>query len=148
MFEQIKKNKETAKTSESTTSSSSSINLIGNGTVIEGEVKSNGDIRIDGVIKGAVSSKSKVVVGSTGRIEGDIYCQNADVSGTIKGKTTVLEMLFLKSTAIINGDIQTGKLVVEVGATFTGSCNMGPSVKEINHVDKSGEIQQLKEKTA
>jgi cytoskeletal protein CcmA (bactofilin family) len=147
MFEQIKKNKETAKPSEST-SSSSSINLIGNGTVIEGEVKSNGDIRVDGLIRGSVSSKSKVVIGSTGKVDGDIYCQNADVSGTIKGKTTVVEMLFLKSTAVINGDIQTGKLVVEVGATFTGSCNMGPSVKEINHVDKSGEIQQLKEKTA
>jgi cytoskeletal protein CcmA (bactofilin family) len=147
MFEQIKKNKETAKPSEST-ASSSSINLIGNGTVIEGEVKSNGDIRVDGLIRGSVSSKSKVVIGSTGKVDGDIYCQNADVSGTIKGKTTVVEMLFLKSTAVINGDIQTGKLVVEVGATFTGSCNMGPSVKEINHVDKSGEIQQLKEKTA
>ncbi|MEP7167815.1 MAG: polymer-forming cytoskeletal protein [Bacteroidota bacterium] len=147
MFEQIKKNKETAKPSENT-ASSSSINLIGNGTVIEGEVKSNGDIRVDGLIRGSVSSKSKVVVGSTGKIDGDIFCQNADISGTVKGKTTVIEMLFLKSTAVINGDIQTGKLVVEVGATFTGSCNMGPAVKEMNHVDKTGAIQQLKEKTA
>ena len=147
MFEQIKKNKETAKPNE-TSASTSSINLIGNGTVIEGEVKSNGDIRIDGLIKGSVSSKSKVVIGTTGRIEGDIFCQNADISGTIKGKTTVTEMLFLKTSGVINGDIQTGKLVVEVGATFTGSCNMGPSVKEMNHVDKTGQIQQLKEKSA
>lgn len=147
MFEQIKKNKETAKPSENITPGSS-INLIGNGTVIEGEVKSNGDIRVDGLIRGSVSSKSKVVIGSTGKIDGDIFCQNADVSGTVKGKTTVIEMLFLKSTAVVNGDIQTGKLVVEVGATFTGSCNMGPSVKEMNHVDKSGAIQQIKEKTA
>jgi cytoskeletal protein CcmA (bactofilin family) len=147
MFEQIKKNKETTKPNE-TTASSSSINLIGNGTTIEGEVKSNGDIRIDGLIKGSVTSKSKVVIGSTGKIDGDIFCQNADISGSVKGKTTVAEMLFLKSTAIMNGDIHTGKLVVEVGATFTGSCNMGPLVKEMSHGDKAGEFQQLKEKTA
>ncbi|MEO5571098.1 MAG: polymer-forming cytoskeletal protein [Bacteroidia bacterium] len=150
MFEQIKKNKEAAKPNESAAASSSSINLIGNGTVIEGEIKSNGDIRIDGLIKGSVHSKSKVVLGSTGKIEGDIFCQNADISGYVKGKTTVAEMLFLKSSAIINGDIHTGKLVVEVGAAFTGSCNMGPMVKEMNsHGEKSGELhQQLKEKTA
>ena len=112
MFEQIKKNKEVAKPSET---ASSSINLIGAGTTIEGEIRSNGDIRIDGMVKGSVNSKSKIVVGSTGKIEGDIFCQNADVSGSIKGKTTVADMLFLKSTAMINGDIQTGKFVVEVG---------------------------------
>jgi cytoskeletal protein CcmA (bactofilin family) len=145
MFEQMKNRKEPVSTNETV---SSSINLIGNGTTIEGEVKSNGDIRVDGMIIGSVTSKSKVVVGSTGKIEGDIFCQNADVSGTVKGKTMVAEMLFLKSTAIINGDIHTGKLVVEVGATFTGSCNMGPMVKDIKHGDKPAEIQQLKEKTA
>lgn len=150
MFEQMKTRKEVAKPNETATSSSSSssINLIGAGTTIEGEVKSNGDIRIDGLIKGSVNSKSKVVVGSTGKIEGDIYCQNADVSGSIHGKTNVAEMLFLKSTAVINGDIHTGKLVVEVGATFTGSCNMGPMVKDIKHGDKPAEFQKLQEKTA
>lgn len=147
MFDQIKNRKEAVKPNENA-ASSSSINLIGNGTTIEGEVKSNGDIRVDGLIIGSIHSKSKVVVGSTGKIEGDIFCQNADVSGAVKGKTVVAEMLFLKSSAVINGDIHAGKLVVEVGATFTGSCNMGPMVKDIKHGDKPGEIQQLKEKTA
>ncbi|MFI5218131.1 MAG: polymer-forming cytoskeletal protein [Bacteroidia bacterium] len=145
MFEQIKKNKEVAKPSETT---SSSINLIGAGTTIEGEIRSNGDIRVDGTVKGSVNSKSKIVVGSTGKIEGDIFCQNADVSGAVKGKTVVAEMLFLKSTAVINGDIHTGKLVVEVGAAFTGNCNMGPAVKDIKYGDKPAQIQQLQEKSA
>lgn len=145
MFEQIKKNKEVATPSEA---ASSSINLIGAGTTIEGQVKSNGDIRIDGTIIGSVTSKSKVVVGSTGKIEGDIFCQNADVSGAVRGKTNITEMLFLKATAIVSGDINTGKLVVEVGAAFTGNCNMGPMIKDIKHGDKPTEIQQLKEKSA
>lgn len=126
---------------------SSTVNIIGAGTVIEGEIKSNGDLRIDGRIVGAVISKAKVVVGSTGIVEGDVNCQNADISGVVKGKTTVNETLFLKSTAKVNGDIITGKLVVEVGANFTGNCNMGHIKEMSNYADKPGQ-QQLKEKTA
>ena len=124
----------------------SSINLIGSGTVIEGDIRSNGDLRIDGAVHGNVYSKAKVVVGSTGHVEGNINCQNADVSGTVKGKSTVNELLFLKSSSKMNGDIVTGKLVVEVGATFTGSCNMGPLIKDIKDGDKPGD--NSKEKTA
>jgi len=124
----------------------SSINLIGTGTVIEGDIRSNGDIRIDGSVFGNVYSKAKVVIGATGKVEGNINSQNADVSGTIKGKSTVNELLFLKASSKLNGDIVTGKLVVEVGATFTGSCNMGPLIKDIKDGDKPGDTS--KEKTA
>jgi cytoskeletal protein CcmA (bactofilin family) len=130
-----------------TEGASSSINLIGAGTVIEGDIRSNGDIRIDGTVYGSVISKAKVVIGSTGIIEGDVNGQNSDVSGTIKGKTTVAELLFLKSTARITGDIVTGKLVVEVGASFTGSCNMGPMIKDIKQGDTSVNVLS-KEKSA
>jgi len=125
-------------------SNSSSINLIGAGTVIEGDIRSNGDIRIDGTVHGSVTSKAKVVVGATGLIEGDVNGQNSDVSGTIKGKTTVIDLLFLKSTAKIVGDLVTGKLVVEVGATFTGTCNMGPLIKDIKDGDKPAELGKEK----
>ena len=127
---------------------SSSINLIGAGTTIEGDVKSNGDIRIDGTVIGTVTSKAKVVVGSTGNIEGDINCQNADISGSVKGKTNVSDMLFLKSSARITGDIVSSKLVVESGASFTGSCNMGPVIKDIKSVDHKANNNTVKEKTA
>ena len=141
-----KNDKNSTVVNKSTDNISSSINLIGAGTVIEGDVRSNGDIRIDGTVYGSVSSKAKVVIGNTGVIEGDVNSQNSDVSGTIKGKTTVSELLFLKSSAKIIGDIVTGKLVVEVGATFTGSCNMGPLIKDIKDGDKQVEFN--KEKSA
>src|SRR5205085_11695269 len=80
-------------------STGSSINLIGNGTTIEGDIRSNGDLRIDGTVHGNVYSKAKVVVGSTGMVEGDINCQNADISGTVKGKSSINELLFLKATS-------------------------------------------------
>lgn len=143
MFKGNKQNSPEGKAAESAVSSS--INLIGAGTVIEGDVRSNGDIRVDGTVYGNVVSKAKVVIGSTGIIEGDVNSQNADVSGTVKGKITISELTFLKSTARIIGDIVTGKLVVEVGASFTGSCNMGPVIKDI----KDGDNTNLtKEKSA
>lgn len=141
-----KGNKENVSSAKSAESNNASINLIGAGTVIEGDIRSNGDIRIDGTVYGHVYSKAKVVIGTTGNIEGDVSSQNADISGTIKGKTVVNELTFLKSTSKVIGDIVTGKLVVEVGATFTGSCNMGPVIKDIKDADKSIELN--KEKTA
>ncbi len=120
----------------------SSINLIGAGTMVDGDIKSNGDIRIDGTVQGNIISKSKVVVGSTGAVEGNVTSQNADVSGSIRGKVTVNELLFLKSSANIQGDIVAGKLVVEVGATFTGTCNMGPMIKDMHNSDKQNELME------
>jgi cytoskeletal protein CcmA (bactofilin family) len=141
-------NKNTPEAAKPNEAVSSSINLIGAGTTIEGDVKSNGDIRIDGTVIGTVTSKAKVVIGSTGNIEGDINCQNADISGTVKGKTNVSDMLFLKSSARITGDIISSKLVVESGASFTGSCNMGPVIKDIKSVDHKTTNNTVKEKTA
>ncbi len=139
----FKPNKPNALEGKSTdVAASQSINLIGAGTVIEGDIKSAGDLRIDGTVYGNVYSKAKVVVGATGNIEGDVNSQNADFSGTVKGKINVAELAFLKSSARIIGDIVTGKLVVEVGATFTGSCNMGPVIKDIKQADNAGATKE------
>ncbi|HSV76080.1 MAG TPA: polymer-forming cytoskeletal protein [Bacteroidales bacterium] len=102
----------------------SSINLVGSGTTIKGDVFSSGDIRIDGTITGFLESKGKVVVGSTGVIEGDVVCQNADISGNVRAKISVTDLLTLKASSRITGDILTGKLAIEPGAIFTGSCTM------------------------
>lgn len=100
------------------------INIVGAGTVINGDITSGGDIRIDGTVKGTVISKAKVVIGASSVIDGDIEAQNADISGKVNGKLTVSETLYLKPTAYINGDIMVNKLVVESGAEFNGKCNM------------------------
>lgn len=107
------------------------VNIVGAETVIEGSIVAEGDIRIDGHVKGSLRSKSKVVVGSTGTIDGDITCENADISGKVIGKIAVKELLSLKSTALVEGDISTSKLVVEADAKFNGNCRMGAVVKGI-----------------
>lgn len=100
------------------------LNLIGNGTVIKGDIRTNGDIRVDGTVIGSLHSKGKVVIGATGSVEGEIDCVNGDSSGVIKAKVTVKELLSLKSTSKLTGDIITNKLAIEPGAVFTGTCNM------------------------
>lgn len=100
------------------------INLISNGTDITGDIKSNGDIRIDGSLKGNLNTKGKVVIGPTGKINGEIICKNSEVSGIIEGKISVSQLLNLKASSKIFGDIVTSKLAIEPGARFTGNCNM------------------------
>ncbi len=114
---------------------SSSSNTIGKGTFLEGNIETYGNIRIEGKVNGNVKSKSKVALGNSSHIQGNIVAQNADIEGEVRGRLEVSELLVLKATAVINGDIVTGKLVVEPGAVFNGSCKMGASVKEIKIVD-------------
>ena len=120
------------------------INTIGAGTTITGDVQSKGDIRIDGTLKGSVNTSGKVVLGKEGVIEGDVVCNNADIAGVLKAKITTTELLSLKSTAKLNGDITTNKLSIEPGASFTGSCSMGAVIKDIKNAGQS----EKKEKTA
>jgi cytoskeletal protein CcmA (bactofilin family) len=100
------------------------INLISNGTDITGDIKSNGDIRIDGSLKGNLNTKGKVVIGPTGKISGEVTCKNSEVSGIVEGKIVVGQLLNLKASSRILGDIITAKLAIEPGARFTGNCNM------------------------
>lgn len=100
-------------------------NIIGNGTIIKGEVESNGDIRVDGKVIGTLKSNGKVVLGQNGSIEGDMYCKHADLSGRINGKMFVEELTSLKSTSRVEGELTTKQLYIEIGAIFTGKCEMG-----------------------
>jgi len=102
------------------------INILGPGAVVKGEIQVNGDFRIDGTLDGNIQCKGKIVVGATGKIDGEIQCQNADFSGEVKATVKVTELLTLKETARFSGDITTGKLAIEPGAKFSGTCSMDP----------------------
>lgn len=103
------------------------INLLSNGTEITGDIKSNGDIRVDGLLTGNLTTKGKVVIGPTGKVKGEVYCKNSEVSGAVEGRICVSQLLTLKSDSKISGDIVTFKLSIEPGAKFTGNCKMSES---------------------
>ncbi len=121
-------NKEDKKVAEQISNSS---NNIGKGTVLEGNVETFGNIRIEGKVVGNIKSKSKVVLGQYSFVDGNILAQNAEIEGEVKGVLEVTELLVLKPTAVIHGDITANKLIVESGATFNGGVKMGGAMKEI-----------------
>lgn len=126
--------KEEKKAADEITNSS---NVIGKGTVLEGNIETSGNIRIEGKIIGNLKSKSKVALGNSSVVDGNVSAQNADIEGTVKGKVEIADMLVLKATATVHGDIATGKLVVEPGAVFNGTCKMGAAVKDIKSAENA-----------
>lgn len=116
---------------------SPSINFLGAGTHIKGEITSDGDFRIDGALIGSISAKGKIVIGQSGKVEGEITCQHADISGEVKARMIVHELLTLKSTANITGDLYTSKLAIEPGAVFTGTCDMSKKPEQTSTKSKN-----------
>ena len=111
---------------------SNKINMISAGTTIEGSITSSENIRFDGNLVGNLNTKGKVFIGQSGRVTGEIRCKNCEVEGVIDGKVVVEELLSLRSVSKLYGEIKTGKLAIEPGATFTGKCDMGGK-KEISN---------------
>jgi len=107
---------------------SQAINLIGKGTQITGDIHSEGDIRIDGDLAGDVKSTGRVVIGVSGKITGNVNCKNCEISGIVEGNLSIDQMLSLKSSAHVKGDILSGKLSIEPGSVFSGSCKMNQEV--------------------
>ena len=106
------------------TGGNNSASLISAGTTLKGDIHSNADLRIDGTLIGNISSSAKVIIGANGVVEGDIQGQQADILGKVTGTVKVKELLQLKGTSAVNGNIQAGKLQVEPTATFNGECHM------------------------
>jgi len=121
-------------------------NTIVSGTVIKGEISTNGDFRIDGKLVGSIICKGKIVVGQSGSIDGEVECQNADISGNMKAKIHVEQLLSLKATAVFSGDIITNKISIEPGAKFSGTCNMEGSTQKPETIHASRFSERQKEK--
>lgn len=101
------------------------VNIIAKGTQVQGSINTNGDCRIDGIVKGNIMSKAKVIIGQSGVVEGNVVCANIEIEGNVKAETlSVSELIFLKSTANLIGNITAGKIAIEPGAEFSGNCKM------------------------
>lgn len=102
-----------------------SATLISAGTVLQGDVKSENDLRIDGTIHGNVYCQAKVVVGPSGFVEGNIEGVHADISGKLTGNVVAKEMVQLRAQCQVEGNIQSASLQIDAGAVFNGQSKMG-----------------------
>ncbi len=112
-----------------TVSPNESNNIIGKGTCIEGNLKTVGNIRVEGVVKGEITTQSKLVLAEEAHIQGNTFAKNAEIGGKIEGNIHVYALLVLKKSAVVSGDITTHRLVCEEGAQFNGKCLMQESKK-------------------
>jgi cytoskeletal protein CcmA (bactofilin family) len=122
---------------QQTTPSGSGATLVSAGTTLKGDISSNSDLRIDGTIIGNINSSAKIVIGSTGIVEGDIIGNHADVVGKVSGNIRVKELLQLRGQSVVTGNLYAGKLQVEPSATFNGQCHMGANVVEMSSNEQS-----------
>ncbi len=100
------------------------VNLLCEGTMIVGDIKTKNDIRIDGILKGKVITSGRLVVGSTAKIEGNIDCANVDVMGVVLGDVQASGIVSLKAQARLIGNIISNQLSIEPGVIFNGNCQM------------------------
>ncbi len=135
MFNKQTKSKEKSETSREQ-------NRISAGTVITGDIEAKGGFRIEGTLIGNLTTSGKVVISKGGLIKGNLNCQNADFEGNFDGKLNIEETLALRSSAIIEGEVNAGKLSIEPGASFNASCTMKGAVKTMKNGRKEGKGEE------
>ncbi|HMQ01967.1 MAG TPA: polymer-forming cytoskeletal protein [Candidatus Doudnabacteria bacterium] len=98
--------------------------VVGPSVKIQGDLNSEGNIRIEGSVMGKVATTQSVHVGEAAVIQADMQAGNAIIAGQVQGNIKVSGNLILQSSARVHGDIACGVLRVEDGAIFSGKCNM------------------------
>ena len=101
------------------------LSRISRGTTFTGDVTSDGDFRIDGKMNGNITTTGRIVVGSGAEVYGDVKCLAAEIEGVVEGKLDVEDVLSVKSTGVIRGELATSRIAVELGAVLdVQSCKM------------------------
>lgn len=126
----------------SASSAAPDVSMISKGTKLEGDIHAKGDLRISGNVTGTGSSDGKLVITSTGRVEGNVKAGEVDIAGTIDGELRVNGKLILRSSAVINGDLYTKTLLVEEGAQIRGHCRMSEESSELKSFRGSAKSDQ------
>ncbi|MEX0609966.1 MAG: polymer-forming cytoskeletal protein [Balneolaceae bacterium] len=134
--------------SEMNTNHSPTVNILSEGTKLKGNLNSQTDIRIAGIIEGEASSKGKLIVTGNGKIIGNVTSSDADVAGRVEGEVRVSGKLTLRESAIIDGNIYTKTLIVEEGAQINGSCRMGSDTKNLSDKSDADYVNDTKVKSA
>jgi len=115
--------------------------LISAGTKLKGDISSSSDLRIDGTVLGNIHSTAKIVIGSSGIVEGDISGNQADIVGKVSGNIHTKELLQLRGECVVTGNLFAGKLQVEPSATFNGQCHMGANIVEMNKDEQQSVVK-------
>lgn len=118
------------------------LSLVGTKTTIEGVIRTEGSIRIDGRLVGDVIAKANAAVGATGLVEGNVTARNISLAGKVNGTVTAYEKLVLEGKSVMRGDVRAARLVVDEGALFDGHCAMSAAPADTPPASKSPDQQR------
>ena len=121
------------------------INRIAEGTSVEGTIQCESNIRIDGTFEGTLETKGRLVIGTTGSVLGAVRCNQCEVEGRLEGNVLVEELLTLKASSTLNGEIHYGALAVEAGAQASGIMHLTTNVKDLRKEDRPRKEDRVKE---
>ncbi|MFN3951454.1 MAG: polymer-forming cytoskeletal protein [Thermaurantimonas sp.] len=99
-------------------------NRILQGTIVNGTIESEGDLRIDGEIQGEITIKGKLVIGVEGKIVGNVKCTSSKIEGKLIGDITAAEAVHMITQSYVEGNVITNRLIVDEGSVFNGRCRM------------------------
>lgn len=99
--------------------------VIGEGSALKGGITVQGSIQIDGEFEGTIDATDTLVVGGTGKVDGDATVENAIIGGRMYGNVFASGKIELQRGSQLLGDIKTRGLVIEDGVVFQGNCQMG-----------------------
>jgi cytoskeletal protein CcmA (bactofilin family) len=107
------------------------ISIIGPGMHVVGECTTDGTLRIEGSVQGSVRAGTAVVVGKEGAVEGDVFTQDAVISGRVAGTLVAESRLELQATCRIDGEVRARRMQLEVGAILNGIVQMGETLEPL-----------------
>lgn len=100
------------------------ISIIGQGMTLAGDCQTEGTIRIEGRVEGTIRAGKSVVVGRSGEVVGDIYTQDAVISGKVSGSIVAESRLELQATCAVEGEIRSRRILLDEGGRFNGNIQM------------------------
>ena len=111
------------------------MNIIGAGTVVEGKIRSQGNVRVDGKLIGELTASESLSIGITGEVEGNVAAKNVTVGGKVRGTINASEKIIFEGKSVVRGDIRATRLVVDEGSIFDGRVSMTEKVPtyEVKH---------------
>ena len=104
--------------------------VIGEGIVFESAVlRGNGIIRIDGKFSGTIDVEGRIILGEKGVIDGELTADSALIAGKYDGNLSIRNNLHLTPSAMLSGKVEAGRIIIDEGASISGSCNVTRSAE-------------------
>ena len=123
------------KKEEKTNKSLTVDSLIGENIKIIGKIEGSGNLRIDGIIEGDVDYNGSITLGETGKVKGNIICEDIVIAGKINGNVNAKDKLTLLPTGNLTGDMEVENLVIHEKANFDGKCKMVSTPNNVKKLD-------------